>query len=421
MRQLEPLLPEDGRRSRPTVSLPADARPWRLTAPAVFILAWGGNHFTPLLHVYERLGSYTPWQSNLLLGMYVAGLVPGLLVASALSDRHGRKPLLVSGLLAGIVGSILLAGGLGSFLVLCVGRVLAGVGVGVAMSVGSTWIKELSSQPFDAVAQTTSGARRSSMTLTLGFAIGAGVTGLLAQWAPLPTTTPFLLHALLSVVALAILRGTPETTVASTAAGGPLWRELVVPSTSREGFGRLIAPAAPWVFAAAGIAYAVMPAVSQEALGSMSTLYATVLTVVTLGAGAVAQTTVPRINRATGGRGIVVGLALMLVGMSLAAVVAPIGAPALALVVAVTLGVAYGVLVVSGLIHVQAMAAPRDLAPMTGLYYSLCYCGFLLPAVLAALLPLAPYSRSLVVVALLCLLSLVAVVSALRGRRGTAA
>ena len=73
---------------------------WLAVAPTGFLLAWGGNHFTPLLHVYETVGGYAPWQANLLLGMYVVGLVPGMLLAAGLSDRHGRRPIAILGLIA---------------------------------------------------------------------------------------------------------------------------------------------------------------------------------------------------------------------------------------------------------------------------------------------------------------------------------
>ena len=78
---------------------------WLLPAPAIFLMAWGGNHFTPLLHVYETVGGYAPWQANLLLGMYVAGLVPGMLLAAGLSDHHGRRPIAIAGL--GAIGRAL--------------------------------------------------------------------------------------------------------------------------------------------------------------------------------------------------------------------------------------------------------------------------------------------------------------------------
>lgn len=391
---------------------------WARLAPALFLLAWGGNHFTPLLHLYEDLGHYAPWQANLLLGMYVVGLVPGLLVASAISDEHGRKPVLVAGVGIGVLGSVLLACGFHAFWLLCIGRALAGVGVGIAMSVGTSWMKELSSAPFDADAPASAGARRPSLTLTLGFGIGAAVTGLLAQWGPWPGVTPYVIHAALGVLSLPLALTAPESLPAGRRASGPWWRDLRVPSVGHRRFTRLVLPAAPWVFAAAGVAYAIMPAVVQERLGDWTTLYATVLTVLTLGTGAVVQNLVPAIDRMTRGRSLAVGLSLMAAGMVLAVVAGSQGNPAFALVVAVVLGAAYGISVVAGLLHVQAIATPSDLAGLTGVYYSLTYAGFLLPTLLAVALPVAPYPVSLAVVAAVCLGCLALVV---RGfRRGVA-
>lgn len=105
---------------------------WFAVAPTGFVLAWGGNHFTPLLHVYETVGGYAPWQANLLLGMYVVGLIPGMLLAAGLSDRHGRRAVAILGLAAAALGSVLLAASMTSFVLLCAGRVLAGIGVGWA-------------------------------------------------------------------------------------------------------------------------------------------------------------------------------------------------------------------------------------------------------------------------------------------------
>lgn len=393
---------------------------WRRVAPAVFMLAWGGNHFTPLLHLYEQVDGYAVWQANLLLGMYVLGLVPGLLVASAISDRHGRKPVLVGGAVVAILGSALLAlGGLG-FLLLCLGRVLAGLGVGVAMSVGASWIKELSSPPFDRSAAPNAGAARPSLTLTLGFGLGAAVTGLLAQWGPAPTITPFVLHGVLTALTLIPLAAAPESLPLGRRTTRAWWRDLRVPAAGHRTFTHLVAPAAPWVFAAAGVAYAIMPSIAQATLGRWTTLYATVLTVLTLGTGAVVQTFVPALNRRTRGRALPIGLGAMTAGMALAVVAASIGNPWFALAVAVVLGGAYGICVVSGLQRVQSIATEHDLAGLTGVYYSLTYVGFLLPTVLAALLPVSPYSRSLVVVALLCLVSLLLVVREMRRQARTA-
>ncbi|MGO1834848.1 MAG: MFS transporter [Actinomycetaceae bacterium] len=389
---------------------------WLLTAPSVFLLAWGGNHFTPLLHMYESLGGYAPWQANLLLGMYVFGLIPGLLLAAAFSDQHGRKPAALIGLGASALGSVLLGAGLHSFALLCAGRVLAGVGVGVAMSVGSSWIKELSSAPF-ADAPGSLGARRSTMTLTLGFAVGAGVTGSLAQWGPWPDVLPYGVHLVLCLIALVGLLLAPESLPRQSRATGPWIKDLAVPAAGHRTFLRVVVPAAPWVFAAAGVAYAVVPTVVEDSLGENATVYATVLTVVTLGVGVVAQGLVPLIDRVTRGRGLVVGLGGMTAGMILAAVTAELRNPGMAFAVAAVLGASYGVCIVSGLIIVQSFATPRDLAGITGVYYSLTYVGFLLPTLLALLAPRTPYAVSLAVVAGVCLVSLVLVWTGLASRR----
>ncbi|RLP71292.1 MFS transporter [Mycetocola reblochoni] len=380
----------------------------------MFNLAYGGNHFTPLLHLYEQAGGYTPWQANLLLGMYVGGLIPGLLLAAAISDKHGRKPVLVAGTVIALVGSTMLAAGLHTFVLLCVGRVLAGIGVGVAMSVGTSWIKELSSAPFDPDAPASAGARRPSMTLTFGFGLGAAVSGSLAQWGPVPTVMPYLVHIGFSIVGLALLIRAPESLPTERRATGDWWRDLRVPSTAHRKFLGVVLPAAPWVFAAAGVAYAVMPALVEDQLGDGTTVYATGLTVLTLGVGAAVQNLVPWINRVTGNRAVVVGLVLMTAGMALSEYSAVVTVPALSLAVAVLLGMAYGVLIVAGLIIVQRIATPQDLAGLTGVYYSLSYTGFLLPTVLSALVPVLAYPVSLTIVTGVCALSLLLVMRNLR-------
>lgn len=401
-----------GSRATATAAPTVGTAPWLRVAPAVFALAWGGNHFTPLLHVYETVGHYAAWQANLLLGVYVAGIIPGMLVAAVISDRTGRRPVTMAGLLSGAAASVLLGVGMDSFALLCVGRVLAGVGVGVAMSVGSSWIKELTAREPDASA--TAGARRSTLTLTLGFAVGAGVSGVVAQWAPDPGQLPYLAHLVLCGVAFAALVATPESVSPSPRAMGVWWRDLAVPSAGHRTFWMLVVPAAPWVFAAAGVAYAVMPAAVGDRLGQVATLYATGLTVLTLGVGAAAQFAVGWINRVTGGRALVVGMAGVTAGMALGAVAAFADSPLVAALTAALLGGSYGLCMVAGLIVVQRLATPQDLAGLTGVYYALTYLGFLLPTLLAGVD--APYAVGLGIVAAVSAASLMLVIVALRAR-----
>jgi MFS family permease len=315
--------------------------------------------------------------------------------------------------ITGLVASILLGFGFSSTVMLCVGRFLAGLSVGVAMSVGTAWLKELSAPPFDKRADSVAGARRPALTLTIGFGLGAGVAGALAQWGPMPTLAPYLVHIVLSVAVLPLLVTTPET-VPRYRAHRPFWRDLAVPLAGHRRFLRVIAPSAPWVFGAAGIAYAIMPKLVDTQLGEFNLAYATLLTVVTLGTGALVQPQVARINARTNGRALVVGMGMMLVGILLSICAAATLSPLVAFVTAIVLGAAYGVCVVAGLVEVQRISTPADLAGITGVYYSLTYLGFLLPVLFAALNSVASYTLLMSLLAVVCAASLVVVTWGIR-------
>jgi hypothetical protein len=273
------------------------------------------------------------------------------------------------------------------------------------MAVGTSWVKELSQSPFDPAADAGAGARRAAMGLTLGFGLGAGVAGALAQWGPRPTVTPYVVHAVLVVAALALVRSVPESR--THPAPGNLWSLLKVPAAGHRRFLRVVLPMAPWVFGSAGIAYAVTPQLVGDRVGSWGLAYATLLTVCTLGTGALVQPLAKRLDSRSTARAIVVAMVLMSAGVALSAVVAHVGWPWLGLADGILLGAAYGIAVVSGLLEIQRIAAANggaDLAGLTGVYYAAAYVGFLLPTVLAAIAGLASYVVLLAVVAVITLL-----------------
>lgn len=389
-------------------------RSWLPAAAAIFTMAWGGNHFTPLLPLYERLGHHSQIEVNLLLATYVAGLAPGLLAAGPVSNRWGRRPTLVIGLIAGLTASVVLSAGLNSELMLCVGRSFAGLSVGVAMSVGSTWVRELTDAAQIDDVDGNAGPKRSSLALTLGFGVGAGVSGAIAQWAPNPTFVPYVVHFGLSSVALVLVFNSPETRRRS---------RVAIPRGAWTGVGRIIAqprvlliiaPIAPWVFGAAGLAYATMPQLMAPQLGSLTVAYAALLTVGTLGAAAVIQPLVSRINAATGGRALLVGFVIMLAGVGSAFANTILLSPLFAGLVALVLGLAYGLCLVAGLIEVQRLASPATLPTVVGLYYSVSYAGFALPVVLSSLAPTVGYPALLAALVGACAVTLATALLATR-------
>ncbi|MBB3082446.1 MFS transporter [Geodermatophilus sabuli] len=367
---------------------------WRAAAAAVFACGWGGNQFTPLLVMYREAG-WSALTVNALLGAYVVGLVPGLLVAATLAERWGRRRVVTAGVLASLGASLLLAAGPLGVAWIAAGRFVTGTAVAVAMAVGTTWVLELSRA---AGTDPGTGARRGAMWLTLGFAAGPGVAGLLAQWGPLPMVLPYLVHAVLALAVLPFLPGVPETGRIGTRGRGARFAGVRHPR-----FLRVVVPMAPWIFGSAGVAYAIMPQLVGDRLGSWGLAYSTLLTVATLGAGALVQPVAKRLDSTTSARAVAVSMVVMSAGLALSTVAAVVRSPVVALVAAVALGAAYGIAVVSGLLELQRLARPEELAALTGVYYVLAYIGFLLPTLLALLSRAAPYPVLLAGLALVAL------------------
>lgn len=358
---------------------------WLLVAAAMFVIGWGGNQFTPLLLVYREHAGYSQVDVDVFLGAYVLGLIPGLLVASALSDHLGRRPVMVGGLVASLLGSVVLAvGDVAGFGVIFAGRALSGVAVGIAMAVGTSWVTELSGAPYDAATAPGTGARRASISLTLGLGIGPASAALLAQWTAPALVWPYVVQVALCVPVLILVARRGCETRYDTGDVRLLHR-LRVPAAGHRRFLHVVTPMAPWIFGSAAIAYAIVPSLVDGSVGHWALLYTAALTVGTLGCGVLVQPIARRLDDVSTARAVVVSMVLMTVGIVLAALTAVTGSPVLAAPVAVLLGAAYGIAVVSGLLEVQRIAEPDERAGLTGVYYSLAYLGFLLPALLAAL------------------------------------
>ncbi len=134
---------------------------WQGAFAALFVCSWAGNQFSPLLLLYKELHGYSSFTVNAFLGVYVLGLGPGLLLAGALSDRYGRRPLMMAATVFAVTTSLVLALGEFGAAAVYAGRLLAGITVGVAMAAGTSWLKELSEVPFDTRA--SAGAARDAL------------------------------------------------------------------------------------------------------------------------------------------------------------------------------------------------------------------------------------------------------------------
>ena len=379
---------------------------WFPVGLALFVVAWGGNQFTPLMVMYRELGGFSSATVDVLLGAYVLGIVPGMLVGGPLSDRLGRRPLMLAAPPLAILGSVVLGLGGEDVPVLFAGRVLAGLALGIAMAVGSTWISELSPDG--------GGASRAAMSLTLGFLLGPVAAGMLAQWAPFPEVLSYAVHVVVGIPLGLLALRTAETLDRGEAPTRRLRDDLRIPVREHRDFTTIVVPVAPWVFTSAGVAYAVLPSLVATAVPGHAIAFAALMTAVTLVAGFAAQTVAKQCGL-TDARGGMLGQACAVVGMGLAAATAAAPGVLLAVLAATVLGVSYGFALVSGLAEVARIAPRRHLAGLNAVFYALAYSGFLVPAVLAVLSGLVSYSVLFVALGLIALACLVLVFRTTRG------
>ncbi|HEY5146126.1 MAG TPA: MFS transporter [Polyangiaceae bacterium] len=392
----------------------------RRVARLLFAVAWGTNHFVPLLLVYRARLALSAVELAVLFGVYAVGLVPGLLLGGPLSDRRGRRAIVLPASVVALAGTCILAAGEMGFGVLLAGRFVVGLGAGATFSAGTAWVQDLAG---DEVAGT--GPRRAAVALSGGFGGGPLLTGVLAQWLPWPMQLPYAAHALVlvaSIMAVALsARGDGRArdrraTAPPSAPGsaGQAGSDRAAPNARRfpAGFAA-VAIVAPWVFALPSVSSAVLPGLVRAKLGSFGVVFAGLVTGSTLLSGVLVQPVMRTWRSPTANT---FGLSMGAIGLLCGIVAAKTLSPLAVLVAALLLGAGYGGCLIAGLRFIETRGTPETRGRLTGIFYALTYVGFAWPLVVAAIARRVGDVPSLVVTWSLCLATLAW--SVWRGRAG---
>ncbi|MCY7366321.1 MAG: MFS transporter, partial [Frankiaceae bacterium] len=171
----------------------------------LFAVAAGTNVSTPLLLLYRESLDLSGPASTVIFGVYAAGLAPSLLASGPLSDRYGRRRLVLPFAVLAGVSSVLFVAAADSFALLIVARFLQGLVSGAVFTAASAWLAELSAEDGEEAA----GGRRAAVALAGGFSLGPLFASLIATALPGPLVLPYLVHAALVVVAVAAARPPP--------------------------------------------------------------------------------------------------------------------------------------------------------------------------------------------------------------------
>jgi MFS family permease len=165
---------------------------------AVFILS---NSPTPLYVYWQEQFSFSSGTLTVIFAVYIVGLLVTLLLAGQLSDRYGRRPVLIPGLLAAIVACVLFTTA-SSIMILGIARFLAGVAVGVIVSAGMAAVVDMAG-----ASRRSQASLVASVAMVLGAGLGPLLAGTLAQLFRHPIVPIFAIElvALASAMAVAAI------------------------------------------------------------------------------------------------------------------------------------------------------------------------------------------------------------------------
>ncbi|AKK04224.1 MFS transporter [Corynebacterium epidermidicanis] len=361
-------------------------RAWLPIALGMFIIAAGANAYAPMLQVYRISSQLSEHIVTFLLGAYVLGLIPALLIAGPLSDQLGRRRFMRIAFVASLAASALLGAAAlidvpARIALLTLGRFVCGISVGCVMASGAAWLKEVSTGPA-AVA-----ARRATVATSAGFGLGPLFSGAIAQWLPWNMLLPWAVHFVCAAVIAVLAWHTPEA--AREAKERSSFR--LPPAAFTPRFLWSVAAWAPWAFGCATTSFATLAGLTADKT-THRIAYVGLIAAVTMLSGVFIQPLVSKL-----GDGFVppavLGLGLAFVGMLVAWHIAHSVGLGWMFVAAVFLGCSYGTMMVSGLREVERIAPPGDLGALISVFYSLTYVGFFAPFVLSILGPAFGYSN----------------------------
>jgi hypothetical protein len=152
-------------------------------------------------------------------------------------------------------------------------------------------------------------------------------------------------------------------------------REWLPRAVRSRRFWLAVAPAAPWVFGSATLAFVVLPQEVTSA-GTLSVGFAGLATTVTVAGGLAVQPLARWLEARRRLAGNVAGLACAVAASALAIAAVTTSSRAIALACAALFGCAYGLCLVSGLRESERLAGRREHAAVVACYYVLTYVGF---------------------------------------------
>ena len=351
------------------------SRIWRTWAVLV-LFAIGTSLITPLIPLYQERLAFGDTVVTLFLACYVVGLVPAMLTLGQLSDRVGRRPVLL-GALATLAAAQLLLATEPPLAGVLVARGIQGLATGAFFGTCTAFLVD-AAPPARRMFASVLGA----ISVRMGLGLGPGIGGVLAQYAPSPLRLPFELHLGALAVAAVLVAGLPETVRGG--ARRPLTLRLGVPPAERAVFWRVLVPSGMLFSLFDGVALSLIPVFLVRELDVANYALVGAAGFLVLVSGAVSQTALARMRAP---RAIGVGLVWATAASVGVVLAAPAGSVPLALVAVAATGAGAGLVFKGGVDLCTQIAPPADRGKLVSSYYVACYLGgFSVPLVIVGAL-----------------------------------
>ena len=334
-----------------------------LALVALLVFTMGTSIITPLLPLYAGQFHLSNGTLTLLFATYTATVVPTMLVAGSASDRLGRKRVLLPAMLVLTCASLLFAF-TESVPMLFVGRVLQGLAVGMFLGVGTAFVVDHAIPAKRALAAMAAGA-----FFRLGFGLGPGMAGLVAQYWGNPIHRPFEVHLVLLAVGIGCVILASETV--------PRRRykfeiRVGVPKGQMRGFAGFMAPAAFTMSFMEGTVLSIVPLYLYDTLGERNVAIAGLCGFLVLGVGGMT----PLVTRNVAPRlAVMIGLGVSAVVTWLIALAAVGGSALLVVVAAGIIGFVNGMILQGATVICGTVVPLQERGKLLSSLYMCAYAG----------------------------------------------
>ena len=362
----------------------------------------------PLYGIYQTEWHLSPLTTTMVFAVYAVAALGAVLVSGRISDVVGRKPVMVAAFATMILGLVvfLLAD---SVPMLLLARALHGAAVGATVVAGAAALLDLRPTP---------GARTgqlSGVAFNVGIAVAVLGTAVLAQYAPSPLRTPYVVIAVICLAAGAGILAVSEPHTARVKSRITIAKPAVPHEIRADFWFSAIGVMAAW--SVLGVLLSLYPSLAAAETGVHNLVFGGVVVASTALAAALAQLFASRIPAR---RAAVIGD----LGMA-AALLATIPAlatkqPAVVVLAGLVLGATFGLGFGGSLRHLSEVVPPHRRGETMSAYYLLAYSAMALPT-LAAGWAATTWGLSTVFPWFIVLVSVACVLAALLGLRGTRA